>query len=283
MTGIISLDSHDAAIESNKQKLISKVNNYIIESEKFINQDKKDKILNLTNNIFNHLRSPIKKNFLDDLAKGIINQFKKEKLQAFFNCVLASVTAVEELPYFLKFIDFWHDQGFEIKANFLLVRWENLVEVEHLDFPERNKQFIRELDALNALISGHVVESKIIPINWVHSKEEDLELTDEICHFFDHILEVFQMVNYQDKLDNVLKRDINWIVHFYERQDSLKALGKKQALLDLAIRRAIGHYVEKQWVSQQEHDLYLLITSELNKRFLDCYNSSTPITNIKVG
>jgi hypothetical protein len=79
-----------------------------------------------------------------------------------------------------------------------------------------------------------------------------------------------------------VRRDVVWSTGFYARQASLSLLGGRQALLDLAIRRAIGQRVATEHASQHpaENQAVALLTSELHKRFLPCYEASMPIVNL---
>lgn len=75
-----------------------------------------------------------------------------------------------------------------------------------------------------------------------------------------------------------------WSVAFYARQASLSRLGERQALLDLAIRRAIGQRVSAAQAAcpHGQQSVAAMITSELHKRFLPCYATALPILNIDV-
>jgi hypothetical protein len=76
-----------------------------------------------------------------------------------------------------------------------------------------------------------------------------------------------------------------WSTGFYARQVSLRRLGEKQALLDLALRRASGHRVSVEHVSLRHRDgsVLALLTAERHKRLLPCYAASVPILNLATG
>jgi hypothetical protein len=73
-----------------------------------------------------------------------------------------------------------------------------------------------------------------------------------------------------------------WSTGFYARQVSLRRLGAKQALLDLALRRASGHRASAERVSLRHRDgnVLALLTAERHKRLLPCYAASVPILNL---
>jgi len=62
----------------------------------------------------------------------------------------------------------------------------------------------------------------------------------------------------------------------------LRRLGEKQALLDLAFRRASGQRASAEHASCRHRDgnVIALLTAELHKRLLPCYAASVPILNL---
>ncbi|MDO6414142.1 hypothetical protein Q4F19_07095 [Sphingomonas sp. BIUV-7] len=85
--------------------------------------------------------------------------------------------------------------------------------------------------------------------------------------------------------DPSISRNLLWITGFYARQASLQKLGAAQPLIDLAIRTSIGRRVGDVYrrMSLPARHGFVLLTSELNGRFVQCYDDGMPIANIALA
>jgi CRP-like cAMP-binding protein len=192
--------------------------------------------------------------------------------------VLASPTALAELPDFLAVARLVRDAGFSVTPRLLVVRWENWVDVRELTHEARREAFhecLRELEAATA--AAGFPDARITPIDIEAAPTLDQVVAPE------DFATVFRRVaaaatNIADG-EAGLVRNLLWISGFYARQRSLQRLGPVQPPFDLAIRMAIGERV----AAMPAEGVALLLTSELNQRFLNCYGPDLSIANIALG
>jgi hypothetical protein len=84
-----------------------------------------------------------------------------------------------------------------------------------------------------------------------------------------------------------LGRDLAWLTGFYERQASLRRLGLQQPLVDLTLRRYVGGRFSSEAKATTADGstpgpALFMLTSELHKRFLNCYSATVPILNVSL-
>lgn len=192
--------------------------------------------------------------------------------------VLASPTAVSEVPYFIHVMKTFMKYEVPIESQLLLVQWEQ-IEASQKVFSETSCSFQVIADHVRECIMEAGLPGEILSVVDI-SHEKESEMISAPLDF----KEWSQRVSLAEQSQNIskdLKTDLNWITGFYQRQESLQSSGRKQALFDLMIRRAIGDRFSKE-LQQENDESYLMLTSELNKRFLKCYRSKLPIANILV-
>ncbi|SHO56680.1 hypothetical protein [Vibrio quintilis] len=188
-------------------------------------------------------------------------------------CVLASPTATKEILFFLNFISIFNRYGINVTVDFLLIRWEYCRESQEYSTLYMNKKFKIQTEEIKKIITQK--DSKNYQLSVIEIKQDNY--TGEILGpelFRDSYLELTQL----PLEDKKRARDLDWIKNFYSRQHSLSRLGVEQAILDLAIRRGIGRYIEEAFRPEPG----ILLTSELNARMLKCYNTNTVITNLSL-
>lgn len=193
--------------------------------------------------------------------------------------VLASPTAQAEIGSFLDILRLCRRHGLNVRPHILFIRWENLVDVGHLGLAPRQRDFETRLALLaqEVRVSGFA-DVAITPVNIVASERiGDAEAPPEFAEAFTN---VSNAVSDAGKNDAPLWRNITWTTGFYARQNSLKRLGEAQPLIDLSIRAGVGNWLGK---TSSENEPCLLLTSELNQRFLSCYNTTRHIANISLN
>lgn len=198
--------------------------------------------------------------------------------------VLASPTALAELDYFLNFARLFAAFGPGMALRVHLVRWENIIEVLPLGLPARASAFAAlEPDIAKRIAAAGFTDWRIETIDVVAA-----DTLDGIEAPADIVATIAAIEAARADLaaaDPVLPRNLLWITGFYARQGSLQRLGPVQPLLDLALRTSVGHRVGAAHaaLAGEKRGGFLLLTSELNRRFLPCYDAGVPIANIALG
>ena len=171
--------------------------------------------------------------------------------------------------------------GFTPHVKLLLVQWDNLVGIRQRDASSRTQAFAQHIRAVTDTARQAGFADAVIPI----AVEVDADTAQILSprDFRDWSHRVLSAVHGPRNVCPPLVRDVVWSTGFYARQVSLSRLGEQQALLDLAIRRAIGQRVSAEHASHPHWDdrVFALVTSELHKRFLPCYAASVPILNLE--
>lgn len=270
------------AIDSSKVSLLREIED-LVRSDVF--QDRQFKSCkSLIDQVFLKVHSPITpKKSLKLLAHTFYKVALAKNYPIILICPLASETAIKEIYYFLEFAKIFRENDFEIIVHFLTIKWEKVRDITKLSYDECQKQYEKKLDKIIEICQSidYAFKVKVIPVN---PEKADLNVASH--HFASYFNHIFKSCLYSENLDRELNRDIKWIVNFYDRQNSFHQYGDKQAIYDLAIRRAIGNLYKKEYCHSQNQDnylSYLMITSELHKRLILCYNSVIPIINIKTS
>lgn len=240
-----------------------------------------ERLTPLIADLYTILRTPIfPKRGYRSVAEALVQTVARDENRVHLYGVLASPTAMTEMSSFTRCAAIFRQHGFLPHVELMLVQWENLVEIRHQDVASRGRAFARHVRAVAEAARQAGFMDAVIPV----AIEVDAE-SAEILHpadFRDWALRVFGAAHEPRHADQALVRDVVWSTGFYRRQVSLSRLGEHQALLDLAIRRAIGQRVSVRHSSHlHPHDgAVAMLTSELHKRFLPCYGASLPIVNI---
>ncbi|MBX7105106.1 MAG: hypothetical protein K1X57_13555 [Gemmataceae bacterium] len=201
--------------------------------------------------------------------------------------VLASPTAVQETPHFLKCADLFRSHLGVKRLDVVLVRWENLVNDTHKPLAVRQAEF----DEIVAN-TGDMIEQNGWDVGLLHSVNvttgDDWETKIEGPPAFadaDAVVRGAARICSMGNSVDPLATDLKWIVDFYGRQHSLNQLGPRQPLLDLAIRQEVGRAVSagKLWNGRPLPHNRLCLTSELNPRLVKCYRFKSANLNISVG
>ncbi|NET26024.1 hypothetical protein [Okeania sp. SIO1I7] len=271
------------AIESSKASLLHEIKD-LVGSDVFQDKQFNKSCISLINKVFLKVHSPITpKKSLKLLAHTFYKVALAKNYPIILICPLASETAIKEIYYFLEFTKIFRENDCEIIVHFLMIKWEKLTDIAKLSYNESQKQYEKKLDKIIEICQSidYAFKVKVIPVD---PDKAGLNFTSyHFASYFNHIL---KSCLYREYLDRELNRDIKWIVDFYNRQNSFHQYGDQQAIYDLAIRRAIGNLYKKEYYQSQnqDHDLnYLMITSELNKRLILCYDTVIPIINIKTS
>jgi hypothetical protein len=173
--------------------------------------------------------------------------------------------------------------GFTPQVRLLLLQWDNLVEMHHQDARRRTRAFARHVRAVTEAARHAGLVDAVIPVE-IEVDAETAEILSP-ADFRDWSHRVLAAVHEPGSACPALVRDVVWSTGFYARQVSLSRLGEKQALLDLALRRASGHRVSAEHASHRHRDgsVLALLTAERHKRLLPCYAASVPILNLATG
>jgi hypothetical protein len=269
---------------NNEQKSIFDILNDLSSNLEDKNKYYLEKYANLIEEVYECLRSKIfpKKRyrslaeFLDSAAT------KPSSNNISIRAVLASPTALKELPYFINYANIYKKYGFNIDLKFFMVRWEYLNEAQSLDQPTLDSIYQEQsLDVKKALINKGWEDAELIPVNTEIDFPTGKVTSPSDFHDCNH-----EVMSAKSTLppNTRLSSDINWVENFYNKQDSLQTLGKEQAFCDLVIRRAIGKRISEEYsaFAANKNHYYMMLTSELNGRFLRCYDTLATIHNLSM-
>jgi len=230
----------------------------------------------LTAGLYSALRSPVfpKKGYMP-LAEALADCFSRSRALR-VRGVLASPTAIHEVPFFLKAADTFRTHGLEVDLRFLMVRWENFVDVCDQPLDERASTFEAQVSEVRAVLARHDwSDAKVDAIDVAVGRDNQTLRAPR--DFEESIARLEAGAKDMSALPPRVSKDLLWITGFYARQASLHRLGEFQPRLDLALRRAIGRRF-----SAETGGPAVMLTSELNKRFLPCYDAALPMMNINV-
>jgi hypothetical protein len=192
--------------------------------------------------------------------------------------VLASPTAMAEIGPFLKCVDIFRQCGFAPQLCFLLVQWENLIESREVSPPARARRFAQQVLTVSQVARHAGFGDVVVPLTVDLDVSSGLMLHPRAFRDWSH--RIARTVREPRTADRADSRDVAWSTQFYARQRTLSRLGEQQALLDLAMRRAVGDHISAAHAAQERPGV--MITSELHKRFLPCYAAALPILNLDV-
>lgn len=272
------------AIDSQRRISFNFLNQLLNSNQTLIQQNLVPELLWLHDSLFNHLRSKVFpersiEQFTQDLFHGLVS---RSKVLEFF-CVLSDSTALKEVNYFINFVNLYKNFESSIKINFVFTYWPI---VDHnCQVVSKPTSLMDRLEQINQLLQNNVgcfdlylaspEEGYFANADPLFFKEFQ-QINDQVCH-----------CRKEAEYDSSLMNDIQWITSFYQRQHSLCQFAPNQAIYDLCVRRALGAYVARKYETLKggtyNDRAYFLITSELNKRFLKCYNAQSPILNISIS
>jgi hypothetical protein len=161
-----------------------------------------------------------------------------------------------------------------------LARWENLVEIPLQNAASRARAFVQQVRRVTEIAQHAGFADAIIPIDvQVDSASGEMLYPVDVRDWSRRVLSALADPR---SASPSLAKDVMWCTSFYARQDSLSWLGEAQALFDLAIRRAIGQRISTEQTSHPhaESRVTAMVTLELHKRFLPCYEVPMPIINL---
>jgi hypothetical protein len=240
-----------------------------------------ERLIPLIADLYPLLRTPIfPKRGYQALAAALVTTVLGDDNGVHLRGVLASPTAETELNSFLDCAMIFRRHGFTPHVKLLLVQWDNLVEMRHQDARQRTRGFARRVRAVTEAARHAGLADAVIPVE-VDVDAETAEILSP-ADFRDWSHRVSAAVHEPGSACPSLVRDVVWSTGFYARQVSLRRLGEKQALLDLAFRRASGQRASAELASRRHRDgsVLALLTAELHKRLLPCYAASVPIVNL---
>jgi len=234
-----------------------------------------DRLEALATALVGRLRSPLApKRVHGTLAATLYTALLEQRMALPLLSVLASPTALTEIADFLAVAALFREYGFAAAPHLLAVRWENLVEVEEMSPASRLDAFHTCLDGLFRASDMFGLAAKITPVDIAATA--DLRAVVAPPDFVQSFCRVADAVHDLANAEASLARNLLWITGFYARQQSLQRLGVVQPLLDLGIRAGIG---QRSAVLAGTGPA-LMLTSELNPRFIHCYEPRLPVANI---
>jgi hypothetical protein len=241
-----------------------------------------DRLAPLIADLYTILRTPIfPKRGYRALAEALVTTLVSGDNGVHLRGVLASPTAGTEISTLVHCATIFRRHGFTPHVKLLLVQWDTLVEIRQRDTSARTRAFAQHVRAVTDTARQAGFADAIIPV----AVEVDADTAELLSprDFRDWSQRVLSAVHGPRNVWTPLVRDVAWSTGFYARQVSLSRLGERQALLDLAIRRAVGQRVSAEHASHPQRDerVFALVTAELHKRFLPCYAASSPILNIE--
>jgi hypothetical protein len=243
-----------------------------------------ERLIPLIADLYTLLRTPIfPKRGYQTLAAALVTTVLGDDNGVHLRGVLASPTAETELNRFLDCARIFRRHGFTPQVKLLLLQWDNLVEMCHQDARQRTGAFAGCVRAVMEAARHAGLADAVIPVE-VDVDAETAEILSP-ADFRDWSHRVLAAVHEPGSACPALARDVVWSTGFYARQVSLRRLGEKQALLDLALRRASGHRVSVEHASRRHQDgsVLALLTAERHKRLLPCYGASVPMLNLATG
>lgn len=230
------------------------------------------------------LRTPLfPKKTHDAFASGLYDGLSMMK-PVEVHVVLASPTALVELDSFLAVLAVLQSIAPRIALRMHLVRWKNLVDVARSDLVRRSKDFLN----LHQRVASRIAASGfsdwvVMPIDVAVTHPPAGNLIGCVIGPMD-VVETIERIEAAlaapELAEPELSRNLAWATAFYARQRSLQSLGPEQPLFDLALRTSVGKRVIASRTAVTSGGVFLLLTSELNRRFLPCYGSGLPIANI---
>lgn len=242
-----------------------------------------ERLTRLIADLYAILRTPIfpKRAYLS-FGDALLNATASEGHSVKLYGVLASTTADKETSSFLRCAAIFRRYGFTPRVRLLLVRWENLVDIRRQDLGTRAHSFAQQVRSATEQARYAGFAEAITPIDVeIDAESAEILYPADVGAWSRRVTAAMREPRHACPS---LARDVTWSRDFYARQTSLSQLGEEQALLDLAIRRAVGQRLSAAQESEAQGDSVVsaLITSELHKRFLACYAASLPILNIDV-
>jgi hypothetical protein len=243
-----------------------------------------ERLIPLIADLYTLLHTPIfPKRGYRALAAALVTTVLGDDNGVHLRAVLASPTAETELNRFLDCAMIFRRHGFTPQVKLLLLQWDNLVEMRHQDARRRTRAFARCVRAVTEAAQHAGLADAVIPV----AVDVDAESAEILApaDFRDWSHRVLAAVHEPGNACSTLVRDVVWSTSFYARQVSLRRLGEKQALLDLALRRASGQRASAEHVSGRHRDgsVIALLTAERHKRLLPCYAASVPVLNLATG
>ncbi len=238
----------------------------------------RERVTALAAELYALLRTPIfPKGRYRALAEALVSAASSGDASLDLHCVLASPTAEAEIGAFMACAAAFKRCGFAPRVTLLMVQWENLVDARCRDELSRARAFARQTWVVAEAARQAGFAGAVVPVR-VEIDVASGEIAQP-CDFRASWDLVVQALDAPRRADPALARDLAWCTDFYARQHSLRQLGERQVLLDLAIRRAVGARVPAVDAAAPGR-MPLLVTSELHKRFLPCYGADVPILNI---
>jgi hypothetical protein len=242
----------------------------------------REKLQSLIENLYAMLRTPIfPKGTYRALGESLVRAIDNRDTTIHLRGVLASPTAAVEVESFLRCAAIFAQHGFMPDLTLLLVRWDNLVDLQRQSSRALTHAFQEQVHAITAQTRRAGFMDAVIPVNVdIDAHTTDVRYPLDVRDWSHRIARAARALR---TTDTALTRDVAWTRGFYARQASLNHLGEGQALVDLALRRAIGQRISQDYLSRPrvEDEVFLLVTSELHKRFLPCYDAAAPILNIE--
>ena len=238
----------------------------------FSNNSLDRRLIEKNTTIFKKLRSKLMpENHLSHYAENYYNAYQGHGRPMTFVVILASDTALKETPKFINFIQDFNFLKVKPQINFILLNWPNLNDIVQLSKNQRSQKFTPLMEKLHKYLKDHLIDYKLHPI--------DLEFNHN--SIVSPKIFALEFKNVIEQLQGEVQQDVAWIQNFYQRENSFKNLDNNQALIDLAIRRGVAQWAEKNIFNvHQNSAMNFLITSELNKRFLKCYRTEYAIFNV---
>jgi hypothetical protein len=277
------LNGHEVSVNKQADTLLNYIQILYTMDCPFFSQAACKPLSNLLPTVNNVLRSLRSKIFPKDMAAYVAQAFyrtyfyNEESLNIY--AILASETAEKEAPYFLSILKNFSSILPELQIHLLIVQWESKT-----SYNNNKSNFPHIVRSIRDLIqSAQLTNVAILPLSLDYDREGRNIISPLL--FKKENTEVLKAYSCGASAQPSILKDLLWAINFYARQESLRHYGAQRAIIDLSIRRGIGATI-KQLINnsgKEEQAHHLILTSELNKRILPCYNIDFPILNISTS
>ncbi len=204
--------------------------------------------------------------------------------------VLASPTALRELPHFLACIQTLQRRRIEVDVRFIVVRWEDLADARRESQHQRDLRFQSVVHTVRDRVSDegfakHSVTAIDVELNIrtgrIASPPDFKDWSDQTSD----AAEAHQKGMTSRYVDEDLARDVAWITDSREPGDAADQRASEQRLIDLATRRAVAVRIANEFDDRpgDEDHAFAMMTSEPTRRLVKCYRPEVTVLNVAIG
>jgi hypothetical protein len=188
--------------------------------------------------------------------------------------VLASTTALRELPFFLGAASALQAYSDTLSLELFVFRWESVCTIG-VPVEIRNAEFDATLDHVSSLVRTTCAPFELHAVD-VQLAGDDYPTLVGPQQFETADREILLAKSTPGHADPSLLDDVKWMESFYARQESFSKYGERQATLDLAMRRGIGRTLTEAF----SNTATVVLASERKARLTKCYRLDAPAINV---